>query len=257
MKHIILTSLIILVFIKLDAQIQGLSASKLGTYNSEPVAKSSLEFEPSLLINFQKSKLINSENETVSNRNSEFGFRLTYGIYKNIEIGAFIPSDLHSVSIAIKTKFYENKYLKSSIFTGTNLKTNPEVNYFVRDCYHNTDNYGLGLALSILENKKFSADVNYQLSKTLKTTIDNHVINHISSVDLGYNIFEKIHLVTSYLYSNNRFENNIEKCQVVNFGLTYESDNKFIIVLNSPIEILPNDKKYNYGIGFAITFIFD
>ena len=174
-KLIICFVLSIFSMCSLFAQIQGLSASKLATVDAETVDKKTLEFEPSLSV-FWSTKYWNTSGEKLPLYSgsdsvrvfSEFGFRSTYGINGNIEVGTYLPNDFSYIAVGTKIKTFDSKRTKLAVLAGSQIKVGNVVMLKNGHDYKNLDNISLGIAGSFNKGKKFSVDVNSQFSKYIK-----------------------------------------------------------------------------------------
>ncbi len=112
MRKIITTLALFFIICNAYSQVGGLSASKLGTYCAETVPVQSLEFEPTF--NFASTTSYFNEHNNVSDlfmsddsiqHFASTGFRFTYGLFENFELGVTIPIDISTISFGINIKY--------------------------------------------------------------------------------------------------------------------------------------------------------
>ena len=79
------------------SQVSGISSSKLSVPRAEILEQGSFEFEPAFLV-AHSSKCFNESGDACSINGEEvasaLGFRVTFGITENFEIGSVIPSNI-------------------------------------------------------------------------------------------------------------------------------------------------------------------
>ena len=116
MKKYTILLIVLLGFKFAFSQVGGISNSKLTVVCSEVIPYKTLEFEPAMGFGWSAKqwdsdkKLINSfASDDMSSVFSEYGYRMTYGLAKGVEIGINLPSDISSTSWGIKYQFLPNE----------------------------------------------------------------------------------------------------------------------------------------------------
>ncbi len=131
MKEITLLLLVSFISLGVYSQAGGLSASKLGTLCTAPVPEGTIEFEPF----FGYAKATNSFDQngdvqalySTSDSSMNFagsGFRFSYGLINNLEVGVSVPIDVSEVRFGAKYKLPIEGKLTMGILAGYNAKNN-------------------------------------------------------------------------------------------------------------------------------------
>lgn len=193
MKKITLL-LLSLVFVSTSmAQVSGLSASKLGTLCTAPVPEGTIEFEPffgfATSTNFFDSNgdvqpLFSTSDSTMKFSGS--GFRFSYGLMKNLEIGVSLPIDVSVVSFGAKYKLPLEGNLTMSLLTGYITLIGNQI-YDRRDAIHEmTPSFVGGFIMTYEFNEKLSIDFDAQFQKHTLTTLEGQTHGFYLNSDVGY-----------------------------------------------------------------------
>ncbi len=259
--------LIALGFGALNAQIGGLSASKLAVINTETVPRFTIEFEPSFFFGYSsrywdhagqsKSLFKNTDSLQV---NSEMDFRFTYGLTEHWEAGFTLPSDVAFINVGSKYRFLEKEKYSLAILNGINLPLGNHV-YHITNRRHSRNEYDanllLGLATTYQFNKKFSVDLNSVFQGHLNRGF-SHVAEHADvffNTDFGYYFIEGLQGIIGFYFSRTRdglYSGNAKKL-TINPGFTVEKARHFIAVMNFPIDVWGRNSESRAGVGFALT----
>ncbi len=130
--------------------------------------------------------------------------------------------------------------------------------YVKRNTVHeSTSAYALGLICTYPFSDKLSIDFNAQYQTHIHKTIANHKNGVYISSDIGYYLIKNINFISGFSYS---FKNNDEqeKCSYLftyNPGIAVEKAERFILVLNSPIDLLGKNEYKTTGLGLALTIL--
>ena len=115
MRKVIILLVVVLATYTLNAQVMGVSASKLAAMNGETAARNQVEFEPGFGY-FWANKHYNEDGK-LENFNPDkdstavfqaMAFRITYGISDRFESGILIASDMSSFSFGMKYNLFKN-----------------------------------------------------------------------------------------------------------------------------------------------------
>lgn len=244
----------------------GISASKLRTLNAASVEQGNLEFEPSF--GFANSKNYFDENQKVqplfssadsTQKFSGFGFRITYGIMKNMEIGVSMPTDMSEMKLGGKYRLPFDGKWKFSLLGGYNMILGNKV-FTLRNTLHETTPSAiLGFAMTYDINEKFSIDFDAQYQKHTVKTIDGHSQGIYLNTDAGYYIFDGINFIVGVNYNCQNYTTTELNSFVfsINAGLAIERAKNFILVLNAPFDILGKNEYQTKGFGMAVTILLD
>ena len=266
MKKTLITLTLIFTISSIYAQVGGLSASKLGTLCTETVPAQTIEFEP--FFGFTSSAYSfdgNGEMQSLfltqdsSEVFSSTGFRFTYGLMDNMEIGVSLPLNADALSIGIKYKLPLDGDLTFGLLAGYNTLAGNRL--FVK----NNPIHGLnssivgGLILSYEFTEKFSADFNAQYHKHIQVTSDGFDNGVSVCSDFGYYLVEDINFIVglNYFHNNNIEAENSSSLFTVNTGIAIEKAENFILVLNVPIDLAGTNEYQSKGFGLALTIILD
>jgi hypothetical protein len=257
----ILIFLIVLSFSIANAQVGGLSASKLFTICSETVPKSAIEFEPSFAFSTSRyswndsykmsDNFSNSDSVSVS---SAMAFRFSYGLTNNIELGVSVYNGVSLASWGLKYNFYKKEKTLFSLIIGVNTVLGNRT-YDIHNL-SNSNSIATGFILSkkISEKLSFDADLQYQ-----RYFLDN-IIRHqdiFINTDFGYYIFDGIQLVMGLNYFINDGSFRQSSLLILNPGLTIEKATNFILVLQVPYSITGRNSQKTVGFAMALTILID
>jgi len=242
------------------SQIGGVSASKLATICTDPVANKVLEFEPAFGFEFsnkyfdEKGKLTNTFATSDSlELFSGFGFRFTYGVFDNFEIGTTFPVDMSVISWGAKYKLNNNDFFRTALMTGINLPIGNTIFNRNDRHYDNTSSYVGGFVATLDFSDKMGLDFDIQGQKLFSSTLENHFLDLFINLDYSYWLTEEFQLTAGLNYSNAMFENYNEELLSLNIGTTIERHENYLLVINSPINIYGKNVQQVFGLGFAIT----
>ena len=266
-KNIILLFSLLAVSYSTNAQIGGLSASKLATLCTETVPAKSIEFEPLFTINFTENAWDNAgnnfsifpQNDSI-NISSSFGFRFTYGVVDNLETGISVPIDMSSIQYGIKYQIpLSNQDVRFGVMTGFNA---PLGNKTISK-KSNTINESASIVAGIINtyhiSEKLCVDTDIQYQVFTRKTLDYHKCNIFVNSDIGYFVGKDVQLVLgfNYFYTDNNNHLLDEYKLTINPGLTIERAKNFILVLNFPYDLKGKNTQQSFGCGMALTILID
>ncbi len=242
------------------SQIGGISASKLATICTGTVGERSIEFEPVFGIAFtekawdENRKLYSLYNDSVQN-SSEFGFRLSYGLFNNIELGIAFPVNLNTISAGIKYKLpFESKY-SIALLSGFNMPIGNQKIDKRNKTIENTLVYVGGLVMGYDFTDKLGIDFDVQYQTHLKSVIENHTGDVFLNSDIGYYITDGFQLALGFNYSASLYTEtgNNNELLVINPGFTLERAENFLIVIIVPFDVYGRNIEKSTGLTFALT----
>ncbi|MCK5538964.1 MAG: hypothetical protein KAI79_19225 [Bacteroidales bacterium] len=266
MKKFFILSSILLTFNYAIGQVSGLSASKLGTLCTVTVPAQTIEFEP--FFEYATSTSIfdldgNTQELFLSSDSSQFfsstGFRFSYGLAENLEIGVSLPVDVSTVGFGAKYKLPLDGNLTLGILAGYNSIVGNDI-YVRRNAVHESTSAVVGGIIMTYEfTEKFSFDFNAQYQKHLNTTDAGHDQGLFLGSDFGYYLIENVNFITGFNYSyiGHEVSENNAHLLTVNPGIAIEKAENFILVLNSPIDLMGKNEYKTIGFGLALTIILD
>lgn len=248
------------------AQVGGLSASKLAALCVETVPVKSIEFEPAITYSITNKHWDNSskllfdfQNNDTLNSSAELGFRMTYGVLKNLEAGISFPVNMRTVQFGLKYKLpVKYKKIQLGIFAGANFFTGKGVKIKNKNSIKNTDTYVSGLILSYQVLKNLSMDFNFEYQHLTKSVVEKHDHDIILNTDIGYYINDiQLVLGLNYIQSNFTLADYSYYSLSLNPGVTIERAKNFILVLNFPYDIHGKNTCKSFGCALALTIMID
>ncbi len=264
MKKVIITLGLFFIINYVHSQVGGLSASKLGTYCVETVPVHTIEFEPAFSFASTTSyfdKDGNLQDIFMSDDSIQHfastGFRFSYGLFKNLEIGVTIPIDISTLSFGVKYKLPIDTKVEFGLMAGYNGIYGNDV-YVKRNTVHeSTSAYAFGGILTFPFSDKLSVDFNAQYQIHINETANNHKDGIFLSSDIGYYLFENVNFISGFSYSFRNNDDAEEKSYLftLNPGIAIEKAERFILVLNSPIDLLGKNEYKTTGFGLALTIL--
>lgn len=252
----------------LKAQVGGISASKLGSFNTETVSKHTIELEPTFSFSFAKkewnrdSKLVNiyTNGDSIV-KESELGFRMTYGLTNDLEIGVNFLSDAENLSVGLKYNIpLKMKKMSLGLIGGTNIPLGNKSYNPKDELAENTTQIALGGVMSYEFNDRNSLDVNLSYQDYFKKTTNKHKNDLFFTADFGHYLKQKnILLITGLVYSYSRFDNNDLNVYLLtaNIGVSLEYAKNFLVILNMPVDLAGKNMHKTIGGSIALTIMFD
>lgn len=263
-------SLLLFIFcvstLKLQAQVGGISASKLATICCQTVPLKSIEFEPAIGFNYSSQywnnkrvlKTIYNTSDSV-NINSELAFRFTYGLFKNFEIGLRTAFDLSLISWGIKYNFKLSPFSRIAFVFGSNIPAGNGTFVKGSNEIENITSLAGGIVYSTKLYPKLAFDFDMQMQKYIRTSSIQHKADYFINNDWGYWVTDELQLVAGVNYANSFFEDETKNIMLLTFnpGITIETASNFLIVLNVPFDILGKNADKTVGLGMALTIMID
>ncbi|MEN8121688.1 MAG: hypothetical protein ABFS35_15155 [Bacteroidota bacterium] len=266
MKKIIFSLGLFFIINNIHSQIGGLSASKLETLCTETVPAQTIEFEP--FFGYATSTRFFDKNGDIqdlfaTSDSSQFfsapGFRFSYGVIKNLEIGVSIPIDISTVSFGAKYKLPIEGKLTLGLLAGYNSIVGNNI-YIRRNAAHETSSsIAGGLILTYEFSDKFSFDFNAQYHEHFNTTSDGHDKGICFGTDVGYYSIENINFIIGMNYFFEKYDlfDKNSHLFTLNPGIAIEKAENFILVLNLPVDLFGKNEFQTVGFGLALTIILD
>ena len=246
-----------------NAQVSGISASKLATINAMPVIKNNIEFEPAVQFNYTSKKYdelgkpesIFTNNDSID-INSCMNFRVTYGVNERCEIGMMVPSDVSGFSLGTKYLIASNQNISMSGLAGLNSTSNSVI-CKINQGYDKALKLAGGMALTWQLSDVFSIDMDNQFQKALNTTKEKHQFDYFFNIDAGYFVNEFLQPVIGLNYCRHEFQESTynSELMIINLGITIEPAERFLMVINVPRSIFGKNQSIINGFGFALTIM--
>ena len=266
MKKFTLLFLVSMVSLSVYSQAGGLSASKLGTLCTAPVPEGTIEFEPffgySTSSNFFDSDgnvqaLFSTSDSSINFAGS--GFRFSYGLIKNLEVGVSVPIDVSEARFGAKYKLPFDGKLTMGLLAGYNAIMGNQVYDRRNAMYELTPTFVGGFILTYDFTEKFSIDFDAQYQKHTQTTFGGHSNGLFLNSDIGYYFLEKINFIVGLNYNYKIFDNSDDNSYLLtlNTGIAIEKAENFILVINAPFDLMGKNEYRTKGFGLALTIMLD
>lgn len=256
MKNRQLLFILLLSVSSAQAQVAGISASKLNTINAEPISKGALELEPT----FSSSRssavwgvdgLDELGNTSVS---SSICWRVTHGISDGIEVGLSIPSDFSSGSLGLKTILSAKDIFSLGAMIGISTPFgNRNFNQDNRAADDLTS-YGIGLIGSWIFSSVSSLDANIQYQDYFNTVGAESPSGILYNVDYGHYIAGgKFQLFVGAGYQTASADGFSANVFSLFPGISVETSDKYMLVLNTQHDLFGKNAEKTIGLNLAVT----
>jgi hypothetical protein len=246
----------------INAQVGGISASKVGTFCAGTVPEKDLEFEPSFNLSRATKqwdanyKLVDKFSSPDSAEiGSGFAIRCTYGFTQKFEMGISVPSDVSGASLGAKFKTWSNDNSGFSVIAGINVPTGNRVSSNKSNSLDEIGTFAGGFVFSHKFSEKLLWDIHLQGQKLLRNAgVNNHTDVFIST-DCGFYPKEQIQLIGGMGYYTNIFEDSSLNSGMLEIhpGVSYETGENFLIVASSSIGLLGKNETQSWGLNLAFT----
>ena len=143
---------------------------------------------------------------------SASGFRFSYGLFKDFEIGVSTPVDVSMVSFGAKYKLPIDGKLTFGVLAGYNSMVGNAIYVRRRAVHESTSSVVGGLIMTYEASDKFSLDFNAQYQKHINVTAEGHDQGIFISSDFGYYAIENVNFIIGTHYNfkaYDTFENKI------------------------------------------------
>lgn len=249
----------------LQAQVGGISGSKLDAFCVDVVDHKKIEFEPAFFHFSSNTKWnddghldnIYGKSDSVFH-NTGINFRFTYGLWDKLEVGASISTDLQTSNWGLRYVLYQKKKIGVALIAGANI---PFGNKTIDKSLRLSDNIasvGGGAVFSAQFSENLSFDFNAQYMTFIKTTNENHKGSYYLNADIGYYILNhQLQFIAGMGYQQATFDQFTSSTLTVYPGITVETGNNYIIVLAVPFDVYGTNANKNVGLIFALTLTFD
>lgn len=268
-KFLFFAILFLFIDLKANAQVSGISASKLATYNAYTIDFHHLEIEPSFswmssrsAFNDRGSRYFYTANKDSLTYSKEFFLRGTFSPFKNLEIGTMLTTDLSSLSFGLKYMFFDNQKFAASVIAGANwsAQDTPVLKPgFVPGPDTRVSSYVGGFAFTrqFTERLSWDMDMQYQNSYSGGMFFQN---DYFLDSELGYYVFkQQLQLIGgfSYHYQDIHTIGRSAYSLIFNPGVTIETGKSYLFVLYAPIPLFGKNMAIYRGINLAITITVD
>lgn len=262
---LLIISILLLFSLKINAQVSGLSNSKLGVYNAGVISNHNVEFEPAFFhIVSKKTWDENGHlNDGYGSSDSAFhstglNFRFTYGLWDKLEIGTSISTDLQMSNWGLKYLVFSKNKIGLAILAGANIPFgNKVVDKSVR-LADNITSVGGGGVITAQFSDKLSVDFAAQYMAFIQTTSEKHHGSYYINSEVGYYILNgKLQLIAGMGYQHSGFDTFTSSTLTFYPGVTIETGNNYVIVIGAPFDIYGRNSTRNNSFAVALTLTFN
>ena len=284
MKSLFILCPLLLMVYAGQAQIMGISASKLSAFNTFPVPHKVAEFEPTFGLNrssglWNRGGFIGSDTISVA---GSINWRLTYGLLEDLELGLNVLSDASYGNFSVKAKIYEQGDLSLGAMAGVGMPLGNRTYAHSDPTINDVSNYVAGLIVSYNMDTLTSVDFNVQYQDYFRDVVESVIIDAgpfsspqefkrrltgstiFINADVGsYVIDDKIQLLLGGGYQSTVIDNlgGLSDYWTTNLflegGVSVEVAEHFIIVLGIAHSIWGKNSQKTTSIGLAFTTIWD
>jgi len=250
-----LLSFIILFQTKLEAQIGSLSGTKIWSVSHNTLPQNILEFEPTFYTNRYNSEFDfwgNSKPLGEEVYESSISWRVSYGVYKNLEIGMTTTGNLEDVNIAMKYTLRDSSWINFGAMIGyTEELGNREIQQDDR----RMNAFQLGLISTIVFDDKNSLDLNAQFEQTYVDN-DNWSRWHLNA-DFGtYALHPNYQLILGVFHTY-KFVGSTTYKTVLLPTISIEPSDKYALVFNLSKAVYGKKETNDLGFGVTLTLLLD
>jgi len=165
----------------IEAQITGISATKLSAINAFPVPQRVAEFEPTFGLcrtsgGWGERGFRGSDTISVS---GNINWRLSYGLLDNFEIGFNVLSDASFGNFTMKSKVLERGDFALGIMGGLGMPLGERTYAHSDPSIDDVSNYGIGLAMSYEMDSLASVDFSVQYQDYFRDVFQTTIIDPI------------------------------------------------------------------------------
>ncbi|MBN1651516.1 MAG: hypothetical protein JW857_09315 [Bacteroidales bacterium] len=243
-----------------------MSASKLGTLCTSTVPEGTIEFEPFFSYatttkafdsDGQVYSLFSSSDSTM--KFSASGFRFSYGLIENLEIGVSLPIDVSEIRFGAKYKLPLEGKFSLGLITGYNSIVGNQIYNRKNAIHESAPSAFAGLVMTYVFNPQWSVDLDAQYQKHTHKTINGHNQGIYLNSDIGYYFLENVNFIIglNFNYQCYDAQSNDSYLLSLNTGVAIERAKNFILVLNAPFDILGKNEFKTKGFGLALTIMLD
>lgn len=263
MRKVIILLVVVLATYTLNAQVMGVSASKLAAMNGETAARNQVEFEPGFGY-FWANKHYNEDGK-LENFNPDkdstavfqaMAFRITYGISDRFESGILIASDMSSFSFGMKYNLFKKGGFSTALMAGVTAANESDIVAVNTGIFGKTASIAIGIAGTQEFNEKMSVDfdVQYQNIRDRKSSYSNDIF---ANAEFGYRFKNNNQIIGGFSYTVNnhthKYDGHTNQLLTFNVGGTISSGENFEIVVFTPFAVYGKNYDRLNGLNFALT----
>ena len=238
------------------AQIGGISASKVNSFNVAPIPLHSIEFEPT----FSSSKSssywdqngikFSSDTASVS---SGLAWRVTYGLSEKTEIGLSTTPLINGLSLGFKTQILEQNNFQLATMGGFNFPFGNRTYDTKNPSVNDITSIAIGAIGSLAISEKSSLDVNLTYQDYFKQ-VDFAGPSLIFSADVDlYNKKETLLFLFSTYFQKNYLGDNSSSFFSISPGVSIETGENFLFVFNTSHALFGSNTSISHGLSLAVT----
>jgi len=236
----------------LDAQIGALSGTKLASVSYNAILDNDLEFEPTFFTSrYTAAGTVGAVDTSIYN--SSVSWRMSYGLFKNAEIGFTSDGNFESVSMAFKYAFNEGTRFGYAGMCGYSQMLGNNVvpkNNRIENAFQ------LGLISTIQFDDNNSVDLNVQFQQAY--TSDQSLPSMIYNVDFATMALDiRYPLMFGLMYTNQSGDEDYSDLTLSpGFGIETGEDFALLLFMTQAVSVSDNASKET-GFGLIVTLFID
>ncbi len=245
-----------------QAQIGGISASKVAAFCVDPIDNHEVEFEPSYGIQTShsywnedgKEQDLYDSTDSVE-LSSGLMWRISYGLLDDkMEVGISFSPDLSSFNWGAKMTVWQQEKTAISLMAG--LFTPMGSRVFDRSAPSPDDvsSYGLGIINSWIFSESFSLDVNIQYQDYFQQADGLSEWDYFFNAEVGKYIMDnQLLLIGGFGYQQYNFQEGNQQKWTFYPGVSIEFAENFLVVFNGAFDFTGKNISRTNGFGMALT----
>lgn len=253
----------------------GISASKLSAYNAFLVGQKEAEFEPTFGLcrmsgGWNRGGFIGSDTISIA---GSINWRMTYGLFENLELGLNVLSDASYGNFSLKTKVYETGAFALGAMGGMGIPLGSRAYAHSDPTIDDVSNYAIGLIFSYALDSLTSVDFNVQYQDYFREVYQTFVSDPgpfpgppqvfrrrmtgstiYLNADVGcYVVDDEIQLVLGAGYQTSVIDDFWTANLFLESGISMELSNNFDVVLGVTQSIWGQNSQRTTAIGLSFT----
>jgi len=245
-----------------QAQIGGISASKVAAFCVDPIDNHEVEFEPSYSIqtsrsywdeNGKQQDLFNSPDSVEVS--SGLMWRISYGLLDDkMEVGISFSPDLSSFNWGAKMTVWQQEKTAISLMTGLFTPLGSRIFDKKAPSPDDVMSYGLGIINSWIFDETFSLDINIQYQDYFKKVEGVSEVDYFINVEAGkYILDNQLLLIGGFGYQQYNFQDGNQQKWTFYPGISIEYAENFLVVFNGAFDFAGKNIAKTSGFGMALT----
>lgn len=247
-----------------QAQITGISGSKISAFCTTVVGHHKIEFEPGFTVQGTKQYWDNNgdiqssfgSSDSLEIQTSSY-LRFSFGFNDKLEVGMALSTDLTYNNFASRYIFHQGEQSEWALMAGLYV---PFGNRTIDRNQKSDDDLiasAFGVVFSHFVDDKLSVDLNAQYQSYHGKRSDGHKVDYFVNADLGYFINPKWQIIAGLGQQISVFDGANQGKLTFYPGFSIEPGNQFLVVLNGNFDVAGKGQQRFNGFNFALTILFE